>query len=118
MLATRLSNQVTSSHHIMTWHYDAVFVQQKRSLFHQGDQLMSRIVYSRDKQKCRENGSHYHCLFSWGISESVIYPQIINVIFNLCCKILNNINSDGSGISCVGGGGTNLLFGTLLPKIG
>ena len=34
----------------MTWHYDVVFVQQKRSLFHQENQLISRVVYSRDKK--------------------------------------------------------------------
>ena len=34
----------------MTWDYEVKFVQQKRSLFHQEDQLISRIVYSRDKK--------------------------------------------------------------------
>ena len=47
VLATRLSNQCRR---IRTWHYGVVFVQQKRSLFYQEDQLISRISYSKDKK--------------------------------------------------------------------
>ena len=39
--------------HITTWHYsyyDVLFVQQKRSLFHQEDHLISRISHSRDNK--------------------------------------------------------------------
>ena len=47
---TCLSNQMTSWRHITTWHCDVVFVQQKRSLFHQEDQLISRIFDSTDNK--------------------------------------------------------------------
>ena len=50
VLAMCLSNQVTSSCHITTWLYDAVFVPQKRSLFHQEDNLISRIFDLRDNK--------------------------------------------------------------------
>ena len=40
---------------IKMWHYDAVIVPQKRSLFHQEHHLISRISYSRD------NYYYYYC---------------------------------------------------------
>ena len=46
VLTTSLSNQMISLRHIKTWRYDVVFVYENISsisLFHQDDQLISRI---------------------------------------------------------------------------
>ena len=62
VLATRLSNQWRR---IRTWHYGVVFVQQKRSLFYQEDQLISRISYSKDKKPQQKQETINHVWMVW-----------------------------------------------------
>ena len=58
VLVTCLSNQMMS----WTWHNnnDVVFVQQKRSLFHQEDHLISQIVYLRDNDSFLQERHEAH----------------------------------------------------------